>query len=152
QCRCGRRHLIPGRKLHGGLQRKRHYTPSASARAQMSLPQPGSRGYTARSLLQSATRQLAASGTTLAAGAAAACPGRSITAISPAGAGQFNEEIEMPPNVDRAEVAKFEALASRWWDREREFKPLHEINPLRTTGIDDQASLAGKEVLDVGCG
>lgn len=58
----------------------------------------------------------------------------------------------MTLNVDRAEVAKFEALASRWWDRESEFKPLHEINPLRTNWIDDKASLAGKEVLDVGCG
>ena len=58
----------------------------------------------------------------------------------------------MTLNVDRAEVAKFEALASRWWDRESEFKPLHEINPLRTNWIDDKASLAGKDVLDVGCG
>jgi len=55
-------------------------------------------------------------------------------------------------NVDRAEVAKFEALASRWWDRESEFKPLHDINPLRTNYIDSHASLAGKKVLDVGCG
>ena len=55
-------------------------------------------------------------------------------------------------NVDRAEVAKFEALASRWWDRESEFKPLHDINPLRTNYIDRHASLAGKKVLDVGCG
>lgn len=55
-------------------------------------------------------------------------------------------------NVDRAEVAKFEALASRWWDRESEFKPLHDINPLRTNYIDRHASLADKKVLDVGCG
>lgn len=55
-------------------------------------------------------------------------------------------------NVDRAEVAKFEALASRWWDRESEFKPLHDINPLRTNYIDRHAPLAGKKVLDVGCG
>lgn len=55
-------------------------------------------------------------------------------------------------NVDRVEVAKFEALASRWWDRESEFKPLHDINPLRTNYIDRHASLAGKKVLDVGCG
>ena len=55
-------------------------------------------------------------------------------------------------NVDRAEVAKFEALASRWWDRESEFKPLHDINTLRTNYIDRHASLAGKKVLDVGCG
>ena len=55
-------------------------------------------------------------------------------------------------NVDQAEVAKFEALASRWWDKESEFKPLHDINPLRTNFIDGHAKLAGKKVLDVGCG
>lgn len=55
-------------------------------------------------------------------------------------------------NMDAAEVAKFEALASRWWDKESEFKPLHDINPLRTQFIDERASLAGKNVLDVGCG
>lgn len=55
-------------------------------------------------------------------------------------------------NVDEAEVAKFEALASRWWDKESEFKPLHEINPLRLNYIDEIAGLAGKNVLDVGCG
>ncbi|GAA6134329.1 bifunctional 3-demethylubiquinone 3-O-methyltransferase/2-octaprenyl-6-hydroxy phenol methylase [Oceaniserpentilla sp. 4NH20-0058] len=55
-------------------------------------------------------------------------------------------------NVDQAEVAKFEALASRWWDKESEFKPLHDINPLRTNFIDGHASLSGKAVLDVGCG
>ncbi len=55
-------------------------------------------------------------------------------------------------NVDYAEVAKFEALASRWWDKESEFKPLHDINPLRCNFIDEHAHLAGKRVLDVGCG
>ncbi|MBP9956713.1 MAG: bifunctional 2-polyprenyl-6-hydroxyphenol methylase/3-demethylubiquinol 3-O-methyltransferase UbiG [Pseudomonas sp.] len=55
-------------------------------------------------------------------------------------------------NVDHAEIAKFEALAHRWWDRDSEFKPLHEINPLRVNWIDERASLAGKRVLDVGCG
>lgn len=55
-------------------------------------------------------------------------------------------------NVDRAEIAKFEALASRWWDLESEFRPLHEINPLRTNYIDSIAPLAGQSVLDVGCG
>lgn len=55
-------------------------------------------------------------------------------------------------NVDRSEVAKFEALASRWWDRNSEFKPLHDINPLRVQWIDQRAGLAGKTVLDVGCG
>lgn len=55
-------------------------------------------------------------------------------------------------NVDHKEIAKFEALASRWWDKESEFKPLHEINPLRLDYIDRKAMLAGKTVLDVGCG
>ncbi|MEW5756710.1 MAG: bifunctional 2-polyprenyl-6-hydroxyphenol methylase/3-demethylubiquinol 3-O-methyltransferase UbiG [Pseudomonadota bacterium] len=56
------------------------------------------------------------------------------------------------PNVDPAEIAKFEALASRWWDPNSEFKPLHDINPLRLNYIDEKAGLAGKKVLDVGCG
>ena len=55
-------------------------------------------------------------------------------------------------NVDPAEIAKFEALASRWWDPTSEFKPLHDINPLRCNFIDERARLAGKTVLDVGCG
>jgi len=55
-------------------------------------------------------------------------------------------------NVDRAEIAKFEALAQKWWDRDSEFKPLHDINPLRTNYIDQHAGLNGKKVLDVGCG
>lgn len=61
-------------------------------------------------------------------------------------------ESNKPQNVDFSEVAKFEALASRWWDRESEFKPLHDINPLRLNFIDERAGLAGKKVLDVGCG
>ena len=55
-------------------------------------------------------------------------------------------------NVDAAEVAKFSELAHRWWDQESEFKPLHQINPLRLSWIQETASLAGKRVLDVGCG
>jgi 2-polyprenyl-6-hydroxyphenyl methylase/3-demethylubiquinone-9 3-methyltransferase len=55
-------------------------------------------------------------------------------------------------NVDNAEIAKFEALASRWWDRQSEFKPLHDINPLRCNYIDERSSLAEKNVIDVGCG
>ncbi|UTW02543.1 bifunctional 2-polyprenyl-6-hydroxyphenol methylase/3-demethylubiquinol 3-O-methyltransferase UbiG [Amphritea atlantica] len=55
-------------------------------------------------------------------------------------------------NIDPQEIAKFEELASRWWDRESEFKPLHDINPLRVDFIDRIASLNGKTVLDVGCG
>lgn len=48
-------------------------------------------------------------------------------------------------NVDHAEIAKFEALAHRWWDRESEFKPLHDINPLRVNWIDERVQLAGKK-------
>lgn len=55
-------------------------------------------------------------------------------------------------NVDPAELAKFSALAARWWDPHSEFRPLHEINPLRLEWIDRIAALAGKRVLDVGCG
>jgi 2-polyprenyl-6-hydroxyphenyl methylase/3-demethylubiquinone-9 3-methyltransferase len=55
-------------------------------------------------------------------------------------------------NVDAAEIAKFSELAHRWWDPNSEFRPLHEINPLRLKWIDRQAPLAGKKVLDVGCG
>lgn len=56
-------------------------------------------------------------------------------------------------NTDPAEIAKFEALASRWWDPQSEFKPLHEINPLRLDYIDQRCGgLAGKSVIDVGCG
>jgi len=55
-------------------------------------------------------------------------------------------------NVDRAEIEKFEELASRWWDSAGEFKPLHDINPLRLGYIERFAPLAGTHVLDVGCG
>jgi len=55
-------------------------------------------------------------------------------------------------NVDQLELEKFSALAHRWWDPNSEFKPLHEINPLRLDYIDNAAGLAGKQVIDVGCG
>jgi 2-polyprenyl-6-hydroxyphenyl methylase / 3-demethylubiquinone-9 3-methyltransferase len=55
-------------------------------------------------------------------------------------------------NADPAELEKFSALAHRWWDPQGEFRPLHEINPLRLEWIDTHASLAGKAVVDVGCG
>ena len=57
-----------------------------------------------------------------------------------------------PVNSDPAEIAKFSELAHRWWDTESEFRPLHQINPLRLAWIDGMASLSGKAVLDVGCG
>ena len=55
-------------------------------------------------------------------------------------------------NVDDQEIAKFAQLASRWWDPESEFKPLHAINPLRLSFIQGITELSGKRVLDVGCG
>jgi len=55
-------------------------------------------------------------------------------------------------NVDAQELAKFSELAHRWWDPKSEFRPLHEINPLRLNWIDELAGLAGKTVLDIGCG
>jgi 2-polyprenyl-6-hydroxyphenyl methylase/3-demethylubiquinone-9 3-methyltransferase len=55
-------------------------------------------------------------------------------------------------NADPAELAKFSELAHRWWDPESEFRPLHDINPLRLDWIDQQAGLRGKRVVDIGCG
>lgn len=55
-------------------------------------------------------------------------------------------------NVDAEEIDKFSRLAHKWWDKDSEFKPLHDINPLRLGYIDEQAVLADKAVLDVGCG
>ena len=63
-----------------------------------------------------------------------------------------NSEKTSNQNVDPNEVAKFEKLASRWWDRNSEFKPLHDINPLRANWIDKYAPVAEQEILDVGCG
>ena len=55
-------------------------------------------------------------------------------------------------NVDPAELAKFDSLASRWWDTEGDFRPLHEINPLRLDWIRQHVTLAGCRVVDIGCG
>ena len=56
-------------------------------------------------------------------------------------------------NVDPQEIAKFEAFAAIWWDQHSEFRPLHQINPLRLNWIDEHSGgIAGKKVLDVGCG
>src|SRR5690606_29722121 len=63
------------------------------------------------------------------------------------------QKPDTPANADQAELDKFSALASRWWDPESEFKPLHAINPLRLGWIRQHTgSLAGKKILDVGCG
>ncbi|TDO99653.1 bifunctional 2-polyprenyl-6-hydroxyphenol methylase/3-demethylubiquinol 3-O-methyltransferase UbiG [Marinomonas balearica] len=64
----------------------------------------------------------------------------------------MNEHQTSNLNVDLEEIAKFEALASKWWDKNSEFKPLHEINPLRVNYINERSSLEGKKVIDVGCG
>jgi 2-polyprenyl-6-hydroxyphenyl methylase/3-demethylubiquinone-9 3-methyltransferase len=56
------------------------------------------------------------------------------------------------PNSDPAEIAKFDAAAPRWWDPQGEFRPLHDLNPARLDYIEARAGLAGRQVLDVGCG
>src|SRR5262245_66556843 len=60
--------------------------------------------------------------------------------------------IQPSVNADPNELAKFGELAHRWWDPQGEFGPLHQINPLRLAWIERNAPLAGKTVLDVGCG
>jgi 2-polyprenyl-6-hydroxyphenyl methylase/3-demethylubiquinone-9 3-methyltransferase len=55
-------------------------------------------------------------------------------------------------NIDQAEIARFEAAASRWWDPEGEMRPLHELNPVRLEYVERSGRLAGRDVLDVGCG
>lgn len=59
---------------------------------------------------------------------------------------------EQTLNADPGEIAKFEALANRWWDPNGEFRPLHQMNPVRANYIDGRAGVAGKHILDVGCG
>jgi 2-polyprenyl-6-hydroxyphenyl methylase/3-demethylubiquinone-9 3-methyltransferase len=77
---------------------------------------------------------------------------------NPASAGFFvfsmpdNRPMTSTLNADPAELAKFSELAHRWWDPESEFRPLHQINPLRLDWINALESLAGKQVLDIGCG
>ena len=66
---------------------------------------------------------------------------------TPTNSAQFSSS-----NVDPAELAKFSELAHRWWDTESEFNPLHQINPLRLAWIQTLAPLAGKKVVDIGCG
>ena len=62
-------------------------------------------------------------------------------------------ESPAPANADSGEIAKFEALAARWWDPESEFRPLHRINPLRLGWIEQLAgTVSGRDVIDVGCG
>ena len=63
-----------------------------------------------------------------------------------------NHTDKPPSNIDEAEIAKFEAMAPIWWDRRGDFKALHDINVLRLDYINQRAPLAGKKVLDAGCG
>ena len=64
-----------------------------------------------------------------------------------------NDQKNVNQNVDPAEIEKFSAIASRWWDTEGEFKPLHKINPLRLDFIEQHVGgLFGKQVVDIGCG
>ncbi len=63
-----------------------------------------------------------------------------------------NSTNQPTPNIDTAEIAKFEAMAPIWWDKKGAFKALHDINVLRLDYIDSRAPLSGKRVLDVGCG
>jgi 2-polyprenyl-6-hydroxyphenyl methylase / 3-demethylubiquinone-9 3-methyltransferase len=56
------------------------------------------------------------------------------------------------PNADPAEIAKFDAAAPRWWDPDGEFRPLHDLNPARLDYVESRAGMAGRQVLDVGCG
>ncbi len=60
--------------------------------------------------------------------------------------------MQNQPNVDPAEIAKFDAAAPRWWDPDGEFRPLHDLNPARLDYVEARAGLAGTQVLDVGCG
>ena len=64
----------------------------------------------------------------------------------------MTEQQPQIPNVDAGEIAKFNALADQWWDPNSEFRPLHDINPLRLNYIDERVSLPGKKVIDIGCG
>jgi 2-polyprenyl-6-hydroxyphenyl methylase / 3-demethylubiquinone-9 3-methyltransferase len=81
-------------------------------------------------------------------------PSRPAAPSNPALAGffRFSPTIKTMANVDAQELNKFSELAHRWWDPESEFRPLHQINPLRLQWIDQLAPLAGRAVLDVGCG
>lgn len=70
----------------------------------------------------------------------------------PQGEGEHVSLRDSKINLDPGEVAKFDQTASRWWDPNSEYKPLHDINPLRLDYIDDRAMLGDKRVVDIGCG
>ena len=77
---------------------------------------------------------------------------RSLAPAPSHACGTAMNDASSQPNVDPGEIGKFDALASRWWDPDGEFKPLHRMNPLRLAYLDERAGLAGKHCLDVGCG
>ena len=64
----------------------------------------------------------------------------------------MNAPLQQSTNADPSEVQKFSDLAHRWWDPNSEFKPLHDINPLRLNWIDQAIALSGKQIIDIGCG
>jgi 2-polyprenyl-6-hydroxyphenyl methylase / 3-demethylubiquinone-9 3-methyltransferase len=64
----------------------------------------------------------------------------------------MSTSTELPPNADRGELSKFDALAHRFWDPRGEFRPLHLLNPIRLDFVVDHTTLAGARALDVGCG
>jgi 2-polyprenyl-6-hydroxyphenyl methylase / 3-demethylubiquinone-9 3-methyltransferase len=64
----------------------------------------------------------------------------------------MTQSMHQPTNHDPHEIARFDAIAQRWWDPHGEFRPLHALNPVRLDYVDSRAGLAGKRVLDVGCG
>lgn len=64
----------------------------------------------------------------------------------------MSEEVNVRPNFDAAEIARFQAAASRWWDPEGEMRPLHDLNPVRLEYVERAGPLAGRSVVDVGCG
>lgn len=64
----------------------------------------------------------------------------------------MSESLSTAGNVDAAEVARFQSAASRWWDPEGEMRPLHDLNPVRLGYVERAGALAGRSVLDVGCG
>ena len=64
----------------------------------------------------------------------------------------MSDPVQLPDNVDAAEVARFQSAASRWWDPDGEMRPLHDLNPVRLAYVERTGPLAGRTIVDVGCG
>ena len=64
----------------------------------------------------------------------------------------MSEKVDVRPNFDAAEIARFQSAASRWWDPEGEMRPLHDLNPVRLEYVERSGPLQGRAVVDVGCG